>query len=102
MKKYKYRTNLARVSAVTLKKAIFKALEKFETPRLEGPELNLKSIIYHGIKATRYANTYSVKIYQNLPEGKPSTMVEVDNVYILKLILDNIPREFVEVEKQKY
>ena len=98
-KKYKYKTNLARTSAVALKKAIFKALEKYEKPRIECTELNLNSIIFHAIKATRYSNTYSIKIYQNLPEGKPSTMVEVDNVYILKLILDSIPREFVEVKE---
>lgn len=96
-KKYKYRTSLARVSPVTLKKKIWDTLKKFEEPRTEGVELNLNSMIFHAIKVTMYSNTYSVKIYQNSVEGKPLGMLEVDNVYILKLILDNIKDEFVEV-----
>lgn len=98
MKKYKYRQSVVKASAASIKKEIFEALEKYEASRVEGVELNINSIIYHAIKVIKYSNTYSVRIYQNLPEGKPSTMVEVDNVFILKLILDSIPKEFIEVK----
>jgi len=98
MLNYKYRNNLSKTSIIGLKKAIWKELTKYETPVIEGTELSVNSIIYHGIKVMKYSTFYKVKMYSSLKEDGPDSLIEIKNPFILKLILDSIKDEFIEVK----
>jgi len=89
----KYKTNLKKVSAANLKKQLWEHLSQCDDPRIQGEESNQQFIIYHGIKCIKLPNdTYSVKIYEKL-SGDRERSVELDNLYILHLLVSSVINE---------
>jgi len=85
----KYKTNLKKVKINDLKKKMFDLLSECD---MSGGDGTSKFYVYHGVRVTKYADEYSVKTYEELTIGK-ERLIEINNLYILKLLVDSIPNE---------
>lgn len=85
----KYKTNLKKVKINDLKRKIFELLSECD---MSGNDGNGRFYVYHGVRVTKYADEYSVKTYEELTPGK-ERLIEVNNLFILKLLMDSIPNE---------
>ena len=86
----KYRNPLAKVTIKELKEQIFKKIAEYY-PAFD--DLKTKFVIFHGIRISKVHDGYSIKVY--LTEGFHEKLVEIDNKYILKLLLDSIDTELI-------
>lgn len=93
MAKYKYKTPLAKTALPDLKAAIFNKIIQYYS---EYDDLKTKFVIFHGIRIAKTHDGHSIKVY--LTKGLKESLVEIDNKYILKLILDSIDNELAIVE----
>lgn len=87
----KYKTKLTKVKITDLKKKLFDLLSECDVSFHEGEESDKTSFIYHGVKVTKYADGYSVKMYQQTVAKE--RYVEIDNIYLIHLLCESVPNE---------